>query len=207
MPPQVAKFAPLLVVVAIAGYWLWPHLAGEKPRGAAKPSTASAEFTAAMLTPKLPPPPRRDPFLPANAQVAHGKTGRNDVKAAGGKAPTAEKKLRVGKAEGLVLNATCIVGDQRLAIIDGRMYAAQETLAGKGTAAAPYKIVSVLPHKVLLEHEGNALELTYSDAAVGSAYSASGADRGKPAGGGAKKSRGAPSGKSGGSKRSSKAGK
>ena len=76
------------------------------------------------------------------------------------------------------------MGDQRLAVINGRLYAPRDTLsAGKPVAnksannkpapdkaaAAPYQVVDVLPYKVLLACDGQILELGYSNVTTGSA--------------------------------------
>ena len=54
---------------------------------------------------------------------------------------------------------------ERLAVINGHVYAVRESLPASNSATPPLKIVDVLPYKVLLEGEGKALELTYSNAA------------------------------------------
>ncbi len=81
------------------------------------------------------------------------------------------------------LDATCIVGQQRLAAINGQLYAAKDAIVPATPGAPHLKLLQVLPHKVLLEYQGKVFELTYSDAAAAHAASASRADAdGKSAG-------------------------
>jgi hypothetical protein len=207
MSPWVPKLAPHAVVLAAVLYWIWPNLVDGSPKAETKPAATSSEFTAATLTPTFPQPPKRNPFGGLlTDSIARAQSGATATKAADGNhANTADKKANSGKAEGHVLNATCIVGNQRLAMIDGRLYAVQESLPPGSAAGASYKIVKVLPYKVLLEREGKTLELTYSDAASQSAASSTSVGRAKPAAGASKatKSGGGPKGKSGGGKKSS----
>jgi|GEM_PF-4272724 len=82
----------------------------------------------------------------------------------------AKQVAKVGKAKGvkagdgkLVLNATCITGEQRLAIINGRTYRLKDTLDKSNAAAPSWVIAEILPHKVLLECQGKRLQLCYAD--------------------------------------------
>jgi hypothetical protein len=63
----------------------------------------------------------------------------------------------------LVLNATCIMGDKRLAIINGRTYRPNDTLVSSNTKAPPCVITDILPNKVLLECQGKRFQLCYVD--------------------------------------------
>jgi hypothetical protein len=198
MSPVVVKLAPQAVVLAAALYWVWPNLVGGSSQDETKPAAGSPGFTAVALMPTFPQPPKRNPFgAPGADSITRTGSGLANPKAAEANAKTAATKGG-GKAEGLVLNATCIVGKQRLAMIDGRLYGAQETLPAGSAAGSSYKIVDVLPYKVLLEREGKTLELTYSDATSHAATSPTPAAHAT-----AKQSGGNSKAKSGGSKGSS----
>ena len=69
------------------------------------------------------------------------------------------------------------MGDQRLALINGRLYGPRETLQDSTASGADYKVVDVLPYKVLLECQGKKLELAYPDAASGVASGSSAGKR------------------------------
>jgi hypothetical protein len=76
---------------------------------------------------------------------------------------TAKKaaKKRVDPFEGLRLEATCLSGDQRLALINGQIYAPQKKSAAGKPSTPPFRVVSVFPNTVLLERDGQTVELTY----------------------------------------------
>ena len=81
-----------------------------------------------------------------------------------------QQGARVGNAKAahaddarLVLNATCIMGEQRLAIINGRTYKLKDTLDQPNAAAPPCVITEILPHEVRLECQGKRLQLRYAD--------------------------------------------
>ena len=143
------------------------------------------------------------------ATPARGSPGKSSTEAStAGAGKTAGRSARTATATktpdkpidplaGLTLDATCIVGGQRLAMISGRLYAAKETLSAGKSSTPAYKVVDVLPYKVLLENDGKTVELTYSDVARPAASKPANS-RAKPAG-----AAGASRAKSGGTSRSS----
>jgi hypothetical protein len=66
---------------------------------------------------------------------------------------------------GLTLNATFLRGSRRLAMINSQLYAQGEPLAQGDGSAARYVVSEVHPHKVMLERQGQILELNYADTA------------------------------------------
>jgi hypothetical protein len=210
MPPSVAKFAPLMVVLAVAVYWVWPSVVGgSKP--ASKPAAAAQGFTAEMLAPKFPRPPERNPFQAQNAALAEdAKPAAAVARLVGGKADTIKaaenvkttdktkavdnakivnKKDAVAKDAGLVLNATCIGREQRLAIINGLIYKPKDTIGTSEANGPRYVVADIMPDRVLLERQGQAVSLSYLDAVAGSGGNAahSGAKEGGSGKGRAKK--------------------
>jgi hypothetical protein len=208
------------VVVGLVAFGVWPavsqFLADEKP----KPPGKVPEFAAALLSPKLPPPPKRDPFgltTPSKPSSTGDLTrpggGVGQLPLSGFASNQKPSGKPVDPLSGLILTGTCIMGNQRLAVINGRLYAPRETLAtgrpaaNKSTSAksvadkpaTSYQVLEVLPYKVLLAYDGQVLELGYSNVTSGP-----GPRGGGKAGAGAKRSRGGSSGKAG---RSSKGGK
>ncbi len=150
------------------------------------------QIAAAQLSPKILPPPERNPFraldaaapAPAAASPAPGPTkakspGTTD-KATGGTAarpapprtatvpPTAaDARGRQDPASAaprvLSLNAISIYGGQRAAIINGRLYAPGAALVAPEQSASPSVVREILPDRVLLESKGKTSELTFSD--------------------------------------------
>lgn len=181
------KVIPRVLAVAIVGYCLWPSYNVYFSKPMEKKAKEIPELTASLLSPEMPPSPGRDPFLSGSAAVASTlqnapKTAVN-VKSDKGRskpAPTktiADKKvvkyavgsvrkdkLRPSRAENskpMTLEATCIVNDRRLAVINGRLYAPDDKISVPEVSAAPCKIVNVLPYKVLLKCGEKKVELSF----------------------------------------------
>jgi hypothetical protein len=167
MPTFITKLAPQAILLAVAIYWSWPSLTQSVSNVASsaakeKKPGASLEFSAATLSPAFPSPPKRDPFeFPGAKHVA--KTNKNMPSGKQAAALTAAD----AKDSGLVLNATCIVGQQRLALINGQVYREKEVIKGKESGDDPvnWLVTDILPHKVLLLHQGVPLQLGYSNGA------------------------------------------
>ena len=211
----VGKLAPSAAALVFVADCVWPSLSELASAPRPTPPKKVPELAAALFSPAMPPCPTRNPFewtdaaLLAAAKESPKAARKTAVQAAAlGTAKTPDKP--VDPLGGLKLDATSILGVQRLAVINGQLYALHDRLAGN-SATPPYRIVGVLSYKVLLEREGKTVELTYSDGASRSASSAHAGVRGKPAAAGASlavKPRAASKvAKSGGNKQSSKAGK
>jgi hypothetical protein len=162
---------PQAIVLAIALFWCWPSLKqaffpSAPPKSAKKEAAAPDGFTAAVLSPKFPPIPKRDPFeLLGTTRIAKD----NKAKGANGISKDAiEKAIADVKDSGLILNATLVMGQQRLAYINGRVYREKEAISieGRGPDAPTWVVTSILPHKVLLSYQGTPLQLNYTNGAA-----------------------------------------
>jgi hypothetical protein len=78
-------------------------------------------------------------------------------------AKTAVAETARSDNEALVLNATSIMGDKRLAIINGRTYGPKDAIVTSSDKAAPCVVVDILPSKVLLECQGKRRQLRFVD--------------------------------------------
>jgi hypothetical protein len=184
MSPSITRFAPQVVFLAIVVYLCWPSLQRFASKTAnlpeqTKKAATMAEFTVASLSPTFPPPPTRNPFGPPGPMslAKKNRTDRRSVK------ELAEKAAADAKDSGLVLKATCIVGEQRLALINDRVYREKEVIKGQGEEPVNWVVTDILPHKVLLSCQGMPLQLTYSNTASkasGSSKSAAGKGAKKP---------------------------
>ena len=189
------KVIPRALALAVVGYCLWPSMTAFFSTPKTTMPKKMPELTAALLSPELPPAPTRDPFLENTAMLASSlkNVPRSTVKSSAGlgrtkpsaaKAPTVKTNRRVttgaraggkptakrtGNSGRLTLEATCIVGDRRLALINGRLYAPKETLSLPGLSATPCEIISVMPYKVVLKCGAKNMELTYPNVASKSA--------------------------------------
>ena len=162
MEISAGKWAPRVIAVAVAGYCVWPTVTALFSQPKAKPPEKLPELAAALLAPAAPPASKRDPFGQGAAEPLHRQAAQPSA-AAAARRPSGND---AGPLSGVALEATCIVGERRLALINGRLYAPRETLSTSNSSAPPYKIVDVFPYKVLLESEGKTVELKYSDVAV-----------------------------------------
>jgi hypothetical protein len=170
MASPISRFAPTAVVVAAVSYCAWPFVFPPSSE-AAKQTAAMPEIAPSQLSPLILPPPTRDPFRPvgelAEQATARKKTvlaqtnGRNGPKgaiAARGKSDAADDPL-----SGLALCATSILAGQRLAVINGRIYAEREPLNRKDPSAPPCIVARILPDRVLLECAGRTATLSYAN--------------------------------------------
>jgi hypothetical protein len=157
------------VVLGAVGYCAWPGDAASGPVQAARlPAVSNA-----ILSPAILPPPRRNPFRTADAPpllpagsgaAASGPTSRSARSGSKGKAAdSATADRQADPFASLLLNATSICGNQRMAMINGRIYQPGASLAGLGRSAKPLVVEQILPYKVLLCSEGRVIELRYAD--------------------------------------------
>ncbi len=172
MTVSADKLASRAIALAVVGYCIWPSISQFAAEQKAASPQNKSELAAALLRPVIAPPPTRDPFESSGtAPRALGKRGMGGEGDPAGQ--TAGRGTAAGQNAGpfagLTLEGTCIVGDRRLAIINGNLYAPRETLAERGAAPAPCKVLGVFPYKVVLECQGKTVELSYSDVASGAA--------------------------------------
>lgn len=203
MTGAVGKMAPTGVVVAVVSYCIWPYVFAAAPAADAKQAAKLPEISPVVLSPRIPPPPERNPFDTADAARASAGdkkkgptagTVAKDGTRAGGKrdaavssaalknpatakresppaaddGKTAGTKALNGSGDpmsGLMLEATCISGNQRLAAINGRIYQEGELLRWSSGSAPACVVAQIRPDKVLLECQGKTIELKYSDVA------------------------------------------
>jgi hypothetical protein len=184
MSTMTHKLATLAVVLAVVAYWCWPALresysgrAAPASNAAAKKPAAPRELSASTLTPALPPPSQRDPFLLPGVKRS-AKVARSGP--SNGKTKAVPKTIVDIKDSGLVLGATYVADEVRLALINGRVYKEQDTVQPPGEAAK-YVITDILPLAVLLSRQGKSVRLNYLDAAKSAAKEAAKDGRSKPA--------------------------
>jgi hypothetical protein len=166
------KVAPSAVVLAFVGYCIWPSVAGmisEPPRP--KPAEKLPPLAASLFTMTLSPPPTRNPWggkdVETLAKIKKAKEAKiaEDISS---KMNSDAKEVKptiqpIDLLRSLTLDATCIGGGQRLAIINDRMYGLQELLRETDPGSPPCKIIDVSPYEVLLECQGKTLQLRYAN--------------------------------------------
>ena len=207
---SAGKLAPFAVILAFVGYCSWPsmsELASPTPPPPQPPKLP--ELAAPLYAPVMPPPLVKNPWGGKDAESLAAlrnpakpvaTTAETSADAADGKSA----KPPINLLAGLTLDATFIAGDERMAVINGTVYAAQEELPSSVGAAPQIKIANVLPYSVLLEHDGRTAELTYRDVVSSDSSEKAKLDGSKGASGKKKTSTVAKSGGSSRSKKSTK---
>jgi hypothetical protein len=162
-----------MVVLALAGYCCWSE-SDDLAATPAKEKSATIELTSTLLAPTSTPAPARNPFPSptANKKVV---TERSITKA-----PPVKMDLAKNTSH-LVLRATFICGDRRLAMINGKFYGEGDTVtpdwrspeinhtgADKTKPANPvkterlvYHVAKVLADRVVLQCENETTELQF----------------------------------------------
>jgi hypothetical protein len=165
MASPISRLVPTAVVVAAASYCAWPYIFPSSEAGAAVP--AMPEIAVSQLSPTILPPPQRDPFqltVEKGASPVRGaaaaSTSRSGSTARGKPAAPADP------LEGLALLATSILAEQRLAVINGRIYAERDALTSKDPSATPCIVAQILPDRVLLQCAGRTETLHYANSAA-----------------------------------------
>lgn len=159
------------MVLVVALYWSWPTLKAtfmQPSRAAAKADDAKPAgmkgFAATVLAPKFLPYPKQNPFQSADYKkekaTAVAKSGKP------GKKMNAVAKVAALRSSGLVLTGTCIMGNERMAVINGKVYKEKEAIPQAGDETGACIVTSILPHKVLLSYQGETLQLGYVDIAL-----------------------------------------
>jgi hypothetical protein len=77
-----------------------------------------------------------------------------------------EVKTALRTADNLVLNATLLHGGERSALINGRVYRQGEAIEESGTGS-PQRVAEIHHHLVVLECEGQQLQLRYAEMSSG----------------------------------------
>ena len=178
MAISILKVAPTAVVVVVSGVCTWPYVwAPDDGSGGPKPAEPPG-LSAALLEPAVGADFERNPFQEtAGVRLALARSafarlkGRlaDTLKRRKPEVPAEEpeaarrpvERLGVDPAANLVLNATYIQGQKRLAMINGRVYSQGEMLKGIESATGRWKLSEVRPHSVVIDVRGKLMELSY----------------------------------------------
>jgi hypothetical protein len=147
-------------------YCMMTGMSGSGSKNETKQPDKLPVFTADLFSPELPPTSKRNPFyLPGEDPSGIEQTVASGNKASETK-PAKTNAVKDPFSE-LVLNATYLMGEQRLAIINGQIYKQKDTLKPQNPSTPPFVIKQILPYEVLLECKGKIQHLRYSDVYAG----------------------------------------
>lgn len=170
MSRPISKLAPAAVVLVVAAWCCWPYLEGPKAVTGVEQQPDLPRITRSQLSPEVQPASERDPFRPVAAEKADSPQGEESPPSS--PLPVQEKAAEQQKditeiLSGLVLGATYVQGDRRVALINGRVYQEGERLAIATPLAEPCVVAGISADRVLLLHRGRTVELIYPDPAFG----------------------------------------
>lgn len=166
MALSINKLAPTGVVLAFAGFCVWPsvsELISDPPKKTAK---KMPELATTLFSPTLATPPTRNPFFPkTEEEVATNEAPSGPNRSSTRTRATAVKAVEppLDPRRGLHLDATCLQGDRWQVMISGHVFTSQNTSTKPDDSFPELKIIRVLPYKVVLEREGQVIDLTYTD--------------------------------------------
>jgi len=160
-----SKLAPSAAVLAFVGYCAWPSVSSMiSDSKKYNPPEDIAELAASVLTPKLAPLPEKNPFGGMDlGALLKAKEKKIEIKSSSAADISKMPKNVYDPIGSLKLQATCIIENQRVAIINGKTYGPKDTLLTGNALKPSFKIVDILPTKVLLGDNGRVLELTYTN--------------------------------------------
>jgi hypothetical protein len=162
MSGTLGRLAPTAAVAAFVAWCVWPYIGGAGPQRFVQEPPGVPQIADSLLQPAIVPAGDRDPFRPARAD----QPGPSDFVAEAAKpaprqaAPLAQ--VRPGDVlDQLVLDATIIHGDRRLALINGQVCGPGDAVAVSGLTTEPCTVTEITAHKVLLTFRGETLQLEY----------------------------------------------
>jgi hypothetical protein len=169
MSGTLSRLAPTAAVAAFVAWCVWPYVSGAGPRRFVQEPAEVPQIAGSLLQPAIVPAGDRDPFRPADADQPDPSdlVARAAEPAARQAAPAAEEaaplaQVRPGDVlDQLVLDATIIHGDRRLALINGQVCGPGDAVVVSGLTTEPCTVAEITAHKVLLTFRGETLQLEY----------------------------------------------
>ncbi len=159
------KLAPSAAVLAFVGYCAWPSVSNMiRDSKTYQPPADISELAASILMPKLAPLPEKNPFGGMDLQsLLKSKEKKVEIKSTPAADVSKMPKNLYDPIGSLKLQATCIIDNERMAIINGNTYGPKDTIATGNELKPTFKIIDILPNKVILSDNGRKLELTYTN--------------------------------------------
>jgi hypothetical protein len=169
MSTQAEKMIPIGLVLGLIGYCCWPYAGSPSGEPEVKSGPKIARIPSDMLAPAIDAPSARDPFRiaaqppPSDAAPKSGSNGP----APGGNTPPAAPPPPPQDADRplttLVLNATFLQGNRRVALINNRLYSEGDTLQAGNAATSDWVVAQIESFRVVLAGTDQQRELNYSN--------------------------------------------
>ena len=167
MSGLLEKMTPTAIVAAMVTWCCWSYLSEPGSGLNSQKHADLPRVTNALLTPAIKPGSSRDPFRPAETTAADSAKPQGRFRSASSEKGSDTEANTTDVVSSLVLDATYVQGDRRMALISGRVYTPGKRLAETGPGAL-YVVKEVLPDRVLIQSRSRTGELTYRNSDVAS---------------------------------------
>jgi hypothetical protein len=152
MVTKVLKILPTLIVAGITGWAAWPVLNGD----GAPPAPAAPATTKPPARPQASSPgaatTKRSPFVVDLSQEEIAAELEDEEVVEAPPVVAAPPPVEDTLVAGMKLSGTYIDKRDKLAIIDGRIYARGERIRGPDGAVLPYEVAEVRAYQAVLRH-------------------------------------------------------
>jgi len=165
MSGTLGRMAPTAVTLLLIASCCWPQLELRRPGTRVRSTAELPRISSTLLAPPVEPAPDRDPFQPLHVRQDPPSQPENQATEVPPDQDTAVAATDTDGTddplENLVLNAVCIRGDRRVALINGQVCQQGKALPRPDSQKEPCIVAEVLADKVRLVHRGQTVELEY----------------------------------------------
>jgi len=162
------KIGPVAVVVLVFTWCCWPYITGSATAIGSKEAGNVPGLPKGLLSPLVKPAGGRNPFMitPAVAELLASELSKtNEGVDLGEDAKTGGNAAAGTVRPSLVLTGTYVRGNHRMAIIDGKIYQAGESLDAGNAAGKPWVVKEIFLDHVVLQRDGEKKDIAYLDPA------------------------------------------
>lgn len=166
MGEYLHKIGPVAVVAAVFTWCCWPYITGTATTIESKEPSVVPILSKRLLSPLVKPAVNRDPFDVVKAAALGGLQQELAAATRGGNPLDGTPQASAAPAPpSLVLTGTYRRGNERMTIIDGKIYRLGQTLDSESSSAG-WKVIEILTDHVVLERKGKTKVITYPDPAA-----------------------------------------
>ena len=164
MSTTIGKLAPIAIVAAVVAWCCYPYLDKPASEASLQQEGNLPRIIRSLLSPIIEPASDRDPFKPREERNTDSTQSEQPATAATAETPSLSKEDILEILSNLVLDATFIQGNRRMALINGRVCEQGEPLAISGSITEPCIVTQISAHSVLIQYGDRTVELKYRNA-------------------------------------------
>lgn len=163
MSTAIGNLLPSAVVAAVVAWCCYPYLDEPGSDAGFQQEAGPPQIVGALLSPVIESASDRDPFKPRgeNGTDSAGNEQPGIAALAGKSPPRKEDAFDV--SSNLMLAATYIQGNRRVALINGQVCEPGDTLRISGPITEPCTVTRIFADTVVLLHRNQIVELKYRD--------------------------------------------